>query len=103
MQAAEPKTPGTAHLKCVDNGAPPPPPLHRAAAAGNAARVTELLDSGTDPALHDASGRTAYEVAASKEVRDAMRRFVAAQPERWDYSAARIPSALHPEMEEAQV
>jgi hypothetical protein len=94
------REPGTAHLKRAQE---PALPLHKAAAAGNAPLVSQLLDSGSDPTLVDGGGKTAYEVAANKDVRDAMRRFMAAQPGRWDYAAARIPSALSPDLEDAQV
>lgn len=99
--AVAPKQRGDAHLK------PPKPevaapPLHRAAAAGNAALVRQLLDSGADPTVVDA-GRVAYEAASSKAVRDEMRRYMAAHPDAWDYAAARVPSALTSEMEQEQV
>ena len=98
-----PKEPGTAHLKRAQDAGRPALPLHRAAAAGNAPLVTQLLQSGTDPCLADGGGKTAYEVAGNKDVRNAMRRHMAAHPQQWDYAAARIPSALDPEKEQAQV
>mmetsp|Transcript_6326 Transcript_6326/g.13979 ORF Transcript_6326/g.13979 Transcript_6326/m.13979 type:complete len:643 (+) Transcript_6326:35-1963(+) len=76
--------------------------LHKAAKAGDAARVTKLLESGHDPSARDASGRTPYEVSQDKAVRDAFRRYMAAAPDRWDYSSARIPSPLTDDMEAAQ-
>jgi hypothetical protein len=36
------------------------------------------------------------------QVRDAFRRFMAAEPAAWDYSSSDIPSALTEEMESAQ-
>jgi hypothetical protein len=36
------------------------------------------------------------------QVRDAFRRFMAAEPAAWDYSASDIPSPLTEEMESAQ-
>lgn len=77
--------------------------LHRAAKAGDAERVTRLLDSGHDPALLDAKGRPPYSVAADKAVRDVFRRYMAQHPEQWDYEAAALPSALTEDMEAAQL
>jgi hypothetical protein len=78
------------------------PPLHKASKAGDAERVTRLLESGHDPTAQDARGRVPYLLAASKEVRDAFRRHAAQHPEQWDYKAAAVPSALTEEMEAAQ-
>lgn len=64
--------------------------------------VTELLGNGADPCARDARGRTAYGVAGSKEVRDAFRRAMAAAPDRWDWGAAEVPSALTEDLEAAQ-
>jgi len=82
--------------------AAPAPRLHRAAASGDADKVHFLLTSGHDPAEKDARGRPPYLVASNKPVRDAFRRFMAAQPDAWDYTAAGIPSALTDEMERHQ-
>ncbi len=78
------------------------PPLHKAAKAGDEERVSRLLEAGHDPTQQDAQGRVPYQLAASKGARDAFRRFAAQQPERWDYRAAQLPSALTEEMEAAQ-
>ncbi|GLC32961.1 hypothetical protein PLESTM_000008700 [Pleodorina starrii] len=77
-------------------------PLHKAAKAGDAQRVQRLLESGHDPSSRDAKGRTPYALAADRDTRDAFRRFMAQQPDRWDYAAAGIPSPLTEEMEAAQ-
>jgi hypothetical protein len=46
------------------------PPLIKAAKAGDAERVKRLLEGGAhDPAATDPLGRTAYQLAATKEVR----------------------------------
>jgi hypothetical protein len=97
------KSPGQSHLKCAAAAAGPCLTLHRAAAAGNAPLVKQLLEAGTDPTVADRGGKTAYEVALSKDVRDTMRRYMAAEPAKWDYARARIPSGLTEEMEQAQV
>jgi len=77
-------------------------PLHRAARAGDAGRVAALLSGGADVTARDSRGRTPYLVASTKDVRDAFRRFMAAEPDRWDYSAAGVPSALTEDLEAAQ-
>ncbi|KAK1418740.1 hypothetical protein QVD17_27886 [Tagetes erecta] len=77
-------------------------PLHEAAKAGNAEEVLELLEQGFDPCIVDERGRTAYRVAAGKEVRNTFRRFMALNPDKWDWQAAKVPSPLTKEMEESQ-
>mmetsp|Transcript_40627 Transcript_40627/g.115020 ORF Transcript_40627/g.115020 Transcript_40627/m.115020 type:complete len:658 (-) Transcript_40627:264-2237(-) len=76
--------------------------LHKAAKAGNREKVRELLEAGADPCQADSRGWAPYLVALDKPTRDAFRRFMAAEPDRWDYSAAGIPSALTEELEEQQ-
>lgn len=100
---ASPTAPGTAHIKAqqqADEEAAPP--LHRHAKAGLPDKVLECLEAGADPSERDASGRTAYQVAADKPTRDALRRYMAAHPGAWDYAAAQIPSALTDEMADEQ-
>ncbi len=78
-------------------------PLHRAARAGDADRVAMLLESGRhDPSALDEQGRTPYALSADKAVRDAFRRYMAQQPNTWDYTKSGIPSALTEDMEAAQ-
>ena len=47
----------------------------------------------------DTSGRVPYVVAMEKAVRDCYRRFMASQPQLWDYTAAQVPSPLTENME----
>jgi hypothetical protein len=56
------------------------------------------LDAGADPTIK-LGAHTAYTLAGGKNVRDTLRRFMAAHPDQWDYAAALIPSALTEEME----
>uniref|UniRef100_A0A251SYA9 Putative zinc finger, C2H2, Ankyrin repeat-containing domain protein n=1 Tax=Helianthus annuus TaxID=4232 RepID=A0A251SYA9_HELAN len=77
-------------------------PLHEAAKAGNAEKVLELLEQGSDPCVIDERGRTAYRLAAGKEVRNTFRHFMALNPDTWDWQAAKVPSPLTKEMEESQ-
>ncbi|PIN23779.1 Ankyrin repeat protein [Handroanthus impetiginosus] len=77
-------------------------PLHEAAKSGNAQEVLELLEQGLDPCIKDERGQTPYMLASEKEVRNTFRRFMASNLEKWDWHAAKVPSALTEEMEKAQ-
>ncbi|XP_011090984.1 ankyrin repeat and zinc finger domain-containing protein 1 [Sesamum indicum] len=77
-------------------------PLHEAAKSGNAQKVLELLEQGLDPCIKDERGQTPYMLASEKEVRNTFRRFMASNLEKWDWHAAKVPSALTKEMEESQ-
>jgi len=77
-------------------------PLHEAAKCGNAQEVLELLEQGSDPSIIDERGRTPYMLATEKEVRNIFRRFMASNLDKWDWNAAKVPSALTKEMEESQ-
>lgn len=77
-------------------------PLHEAAKFGDSEKVFELLEQGMDPCLKDERGRTPYMVATEKEVRNTFRRFMASNLDKWDWNAAKVPSALTKEMEETQ-
>ncbi|KAG7028651.1 Ankyrin repeat and zinc finger domain-containing protein 1 [Cucurbita argyrosperma subsp. argyrosperma] len=77
-------------------------PLHEASQTGNADKVLELLEQGLDPCAKDERGRTPYMLATEKEVRNSFRRFMASNLDKWDWNAAKVPSALTKEMEESQ-
>lgn len=77
-------------------------PLHQAAQSGDSEKVTELLEQGLDPCVKDERGRTPYMLAPDKEVRNTFRRFMASNLDKWDWNAAKVPSALTKEMEESQ-
>ncbi|XP_076948786.1 uncharacterized protein LOC143621159 [Bidens hawaiensis] len=77
-------------------------PLHLAAKDGNAEKVLELLEEGLDPCAVDERGKTPYMLATEKEVRNTFRRFMALNLDKWDWLAAKVPSALTKEMEESQ-
>lgn len=71
--------------------------------------VRVLLEAGADPSIRDIRGKTPFSsiretmaASAQKEVRNAYRRFMAANPSKWDYALAQIPSPLTPEMEATQ-
>ncbi|KAL8153255.1 hypothetical protein V2J09_011015, partial [Rumex salicifolius] len=79
-----------------------PTPLHKAAKAGDANLVSDLLEKGLDPTAKEERGKTPYMLATDKEVRNTFRRFMAANLDKWDWNAAKVPSALTKEMEESQ-
>ncbi|XP_010213662.1 PREDICTED: ankyrin repeat and zinc finger domain-containing protein 1 [Tinamus guttatus] len=73
--------------------------LHVAARAGKAEAVYLLLEAGADPALRDRQEQPPYCVSADKPTRNAFRKFVVDHPDRYDYSRAKVPGPLTPEME----
>ncbi|KAK7294951.1 hypothetical protein RJT34_17851 [Clitoria ternatea] len=77
-------------------------PLHEAAQSSDSQKVLELLEQGLDPCIKDERGRTPYMLAYDKEVRNTFRRFMASNIDKWDWHAAKVPSALTKEMEESQ-
>ncbi|XP_057435504.1 uncharacterized protein LOC130728153 isoform X2 [Lotus japonicus] len=77
-------------------------PLHEAAKSTDTQKVMELLEQGLDPCIKDERGRTPYMLAQDKEVRNTFRRFMASNLDKWDWHAAKVPSALTKEMEESQ-
>lgn len=76
--------------------------LHEAARSNNAQKILELLEQGLDPCIKDERGRTPYILATEKEVRNTFRRYMASNLDKWDWNAAKVPSALTKEMEESQ-
>lgn len=77
-------------------------PLHEAAKSNDVNKIMELLEEGLDPCIKDERGRTPYMLATEKEVRNAFRRFMASNIDKWDWNAAKVPSPLTKEIEEAQ-
>ncbi|KAH7628652.1 hypothetical protein B0T09DRAFT_288819 [Sordaria sp. MPI-SDFR-AT-0083] len=73
-----------------------PTPLHLAASQNSAALVTGLLTrAGADPTIPNGDGRTAFELAGDRAIRDAFR--VARSElgeEKWDWEAAKVPVGL---------
>jgi len=82
-----------------------PPPLHEAALAGDADRVSRLLDEGADPRALDQEGRLACALAISRGKRDvvtAFRKARAKHPDKFDWDACKVPVALTDELESKQ-
>ncbi|EGF82795.1 hypothetical protein BATDEDRAFT_86433 [Batrachochytrium dendrobatidis JAM81] len=77
--------------------------LHIASENGNANVVELLLGMGADPTIKGMNKKVrAYDVAKDKPTRDAFRRFMARNMEKWDYKDAHIFEPLTAEMEERQ-
>ncbi|XP_072027233.1 tRNA endonuclease ANKZF1-like isoform X1 [Amphiura filiformis] len=74
--------------------------LHVAAEAGQKLVLWKLLESGADPSVRNKRGQPPYVVSANKEIRNELRRFMAAFPEKYNYTTAQIPSPLTADMEE---
>ncbi|XP_061736070.1 tRNA endonuclease ANKZF1 [Nerophis ophidion] len=73
--------------------------LHVASAAAQKAVVRLLLDAGADPTCSDVKGRTPYNVSPDKETRNVYRKYMAYNPDKYDYNKARIPGPLTAEIE----
>ncbi|XP_008297369.1 ankyrin repeat and zinc finger domain-containing protein 1 isoform X2 [Stegastes partitus] len=73
--------------------------LHVASAAAQKAVVRLLLDAGADPACRDNKGQTPYVVAPDKETRNVFRKYMAENPDKYDYGKAQVPGPLTAEIE----
>jgi hypothetical protein len=49
-----------------------------------------LLARGVDPAVKNHNGVPPYAVSKDKETRNAFRRFMAREPDRYDYATAQV-------------
>lgn len=68
-------------------------PLHAAAAHGDADGILVLLAAGADPTVSDATGRTPFEVCASRRARWAFEFWRGQNEAAWDWAAARVSDA----------
>lgn len=57
-----------------------------------------LLDAGADPTIGNYRGLPPYALAGDKACRDVFRRSMAANPDRFDWAAAQVPSPLTDEV-----
>ncbi|XP_056008477.1 ankyrin repeat and zinc finger domain-containing protein 1-like isoform X2 [Ostrea edulis] len=76
--------------------------LHIAAKEGHNKVIRILMDCGANPATRDKFGQTPYTSAKDRESRNEFRKFMGQYPERYDYKAAQIPSALTDDMEKGR-
>ncbi|XP_064456533.1 tRNA endonuclease ANKZF1-like isoform X2 [Ornithodoros turicata] len=73
--------------------------LHYCARHGFGKLVTCLMEAGADLTVKNSRGQTPYAVTSDKQTRHEFRRFRAANPDKYDYNKAQIPSGLTEEME----
>ncbi|XP_062862036.1 tRNA endonuclease ANKZF1 [Trichomycterus rosablanca] len=73
--------------------------LHVASASAQKHAVKLLLEKGSDPTCRDRNGQTPYAVAPDKETKNIFRKFMAENPEKYNYAKAQIPGPLTAEME----
>lgn len=73
--------------------------LHVASAAGQKAVVRLLMDVGGDPACRDTKGQPPYAVAPEKDTRNMFRKYMAENPDKYNYSKAQVPGPLTAELE----
>ncbi|XP_023217531.1 ankyrin repeat and zinc finger domain-containing protein 1-like isoform X2 [Centruroides sculpturatus] len=72
--------------------------LHVATKEGHQGVVKMLMECGANPTLRDKRGLTPYMASNDREMRNVYRRFMAENPNRFDYKSAEIPSPLSEEM-----
>ncbi|KAI9024487.1 hypothetical protein CLU79DRAFT_747427 [Phycomyces nitens] len=79
--------------------------LHLASHYGHRSLVEALLmEAHADPTVKSEGGKTAYEVAKDKSIRNVFRRCMHEMPEKWAWlEEARVPSPLTPEAEQEQL
>ncbi|XP_029698232.1 ankyrin repeat and zinc finger domain-containing protein 1 isoform X1 [Takifugu rubripes] len=73
--------------------------LHVASAAAQKETVRVLMDAGADPACRDRKGQPPYIVAPDKDTRNVFRKYMAHNPDRYDYKKAQVPGPLTAELQ----
>ncbi|KAM6986726.1 tRNA endonuclease ANKZF1 [Aplochiton taeniatus] len=73
--------------------------LHVASAAGQRGAVKLLMDAGGNPSCSDKKGQTPYIVAPEKDTRNMFRKYMAENPDKYDYIKAQVPAPLTAELE----
>ncbi|XP_015111543.1 ankyrin repeat and zinc finger domain-containing protein 1 [Diachasma alloeum] len=73
--------------------------LHLAAVAGHLDVVWLLMEMGANPCRKNKKCQTPYAATAGKEARNTFRRFMAVNPDKFDYQKSQIPAPLTEEIE----
>ncbi|RXG67602.1 Ankyrin repeat and zinc finger domain-containing protein 1 [Armadillidium vulgare] len=73
--------------------------LHIASENGHKELIWWLLEKGCDPCLKNKRNETPFVATKVKEAKNHFRRFMAAYPEKYDYTKANIPGPLTKEQE----
>ncbi|XP_020298776.1 ankyrin repeat and zinc finger domain-containing protein 1-like [Pseudomyrmex gracilis] len=77
--------------------------LHLAALGGYCEQVWLLLEIGSDPCNKNKKLQTPYAAASDKKTRNTFRRFMEANPDKFNYQKSQIPGPLSDEIEQAEV
>nr|XP_033328038.1 ankyrin repeat and zinc finger domain-containing protein 1-like [Megalopta genalis] len=77
--------------------------LHLAASGGHLKLVWQLLEIGSDPCNKNKKLQTPYAAAGDKETRNTFRRFMGANPDKYNYSKSQIPGPLTDEIEQEEL
>lgn len=76
--------------------------LHVSARCGHRGVTYHLLELGCDPSVKNKSSKVPYSICADKSTRNAFRRFMADNPDTYDYKTACVPGPLTDEVEKEQ-
>ncbi|EZA52420.1 hypothetical protein DMN91_012080 [Ooceraea biroi] len=76
--------------------------LHLAALGGHHDQVWLLMESGSNPCSKNKKLQTPYAAASDKKTRNTFRRFMQANPEKFNYQKSQIPGPLSDEIEQAE-
>ncbi|KAH0947857.1 hypothetical protein HN011_005529 [Eciton burchellii] len=76
--------------------------LHLAAIGGYHDQVWLLLDVGSNPCNKNKKLQTPYAAATDKKTRNTFRKFMEANPDKYNYQKSQIPGPLSDEIEQAQ-
>ncbi|CAD1469810.1 unnamed protein product, partial [Heterotrigona itama] len=77
--------------------------LHVAALGGHLKLVWQLMEVGSDPCNKNKKLQTPYAAANDKETRNMFRRFMGANPDKFNYSKSQIPGPLTDEIEQEEL
>ncbi|OAD54422.1 Ankyrin repeat and zinc finger domain-containing protein 1 [Eufriesea mexicana] len=77
--------------------------LHLAALGGHLKLVWQLLEIGSDPCNKNKKLQTPYAATNDKETRNIFRRFMGANPGKFNYSKSQIPGPLTDEIEQEEL
>ncbi|XP_017788648.1 PREDICTED: protein vms-1-like [Habropoda laboriosa] len=77
--------------------------LHLAALGGHLKLVWQLLEIGSDPCNKNKKCQTPYAATNDKETRNTFRRFMGANPDKFNYSKSQIPGPLTDEIEQEEL
>ncbi|XP_043520849.1 ankyrin repeat and zinc finger domain-containing protein 1-like [Frieseomelitta varia] len=77
--------------------------LHVAALGGHLKLVWQLMEIGSDPCNKNKKLQTPYAAANDKETRNIFRRFMGANPDKFNYNKSQIPGPLTDEIEQEEL